>query len=174
MENLFSENQTFHCNYLISFIDKKDSSHYNKKKIPYDFNLLYRSSRDGHDADSFHRNCDNKGATIWVAKVQGSTQLIGGYNPLDWSGAGIWKNTTDSFMFNFTDGKNISTAKLGYVNTANYAVHCDNIYGPYMGDVFCNNNNNGWYNDGRCYPNIGIPTGHFTVEDYEVFQVIKQ
>src|SRR5256886_2416605 len=103
-----------------SWIDKKDSSHYNKKKIPYDFKLLYRSSRDGPDVKSFHRNCDNKGATIWIAKVQGSTQLIGGYNPLDWNGNG-WKNTTDSFLFNFTDGKIISNARLGYVNNASKA-----------------------------------------------------
>ena len=39
---------------------------------------MYRSSRDGVDAKSFHRNCDNKGATIFVAKIRGSTQLIGG------------------------------------------------------------------------------------------------
>src|SRR5256886_3571064 len=100
-----------------SWIDKKDSSHYNRKVIPYDFKLLYRSSRDGIDTGSFHRNCDNKGATICIAKVQGSTQLIGGYNPLDWSG-NSWKNTTDSFIFNFTDGKYIYNAKLGFVNNA--------------------------------------------------------
>ena len=52
-----------------SWIDKKDSSSYNKKDIPYYFKLLYRSSRDGFNANSFHRNCDNKGATIWVAKI---------------------------------------------------------------------------------------------------------
>src|SRR5438046_2297805 len=105
---------------------KKESSHYNKKRIPYEFKLLYRSSRDGRGTVSFHRNCDNKGATIWIAKVQGSTQLIGGYNPLDWNGNGVWKSATDSFIFNFTDGKNLSTAKLGYVNNdyANYALHC--------------------------------------------------
>src|ERR1043165_2782078 len=57
---------------------QKDSSHYNKKNIPYEFRLLYRSSRDGVDAKSFHRNCENKGATIFVAKIRGSTQLIGG------------------------------------------------------------------------------------------------
>src|SRR5438034_9707534 len=32
-----------------SWIDKKDSSHYNKKNIPYDFKLLYRSSKYGID-----------------------------------------------------------------------------------------------------------------------------
>src|SRR5437016_1444262 len=53
-----------------SWIDKKDSSHYNKKNIPYDFKLLYRSSRDGIDTESFHRNSDDKGATIYVAKIK--------------------------------------------------------------------------------------------------------
>src|SRR5438034_7760382 len=42
----------------------------------YDFKLLYRANRDGFNNPTFHRNCDNKGATIWVAKIQGSTQLI--------------------------------------------------------------------------------------------------
>src|SRR4051794_22253689 len=92
-----------HIPLFASWIDKKDSLHYNKKKIPYNFKLLYHSSKDGPDIESFHRNCNNKGATIWVAKVQGSTQLFGGYNPLDWSGSNIWKHTMDSFIFNFTD-----------------------------------------------------------------------
>src|SRR6266542_6438329 len=100
-----------HIPLFASWIDRKNSSHYNNKSIPYDFKLLHNSNRDGFDGPSFHRNCDNKGATIWVAEIQGSTQLIGGYNPLDWSGNCGWKSTRDSFIFNFTDGKHISTAK---------------------------------------------------------------
>ncbi|RIA83339.1 hypothetical protein C1645_833983 [Glomus cerebriforme] len=74
-------------------IDKKNSSHYNKKNVPYDFKLLYRSSKN---TQSFHRNCDNKQATIWVAKIQRSKQLIGGYNPLEWGGNCGYKNAADS------------------------------------------------------------------------------
>ena len=43
-----------------------------------------------------------------------------------------------------------------------------------MGIECYNNNNNNWYNSGNYYPNINIPTGDFTVEDYEAFQVIKR
>ncbi|CAB4404492.1 unnamed protein product [Rhizophagus irregularis] len=96
--------QSKHIPLFASWIDRKDSS-YNKIETPYEFKLLYRSNRDEFNAESFHQNCDNKGATIWVAKIQDSTQLIGGYNPLDWNGNYIWKSTTDSFMFNFTDEK---------------------------------------------------------------------
>ena len=104
----------------------------------------------------------------------GSAQLIGGYNPLDWSGNCGWKSTKDSFLFNITDGKNISTAKLGYVNEENYAVYCRNYRGPKMGDFSFSDSNNLTYNtSGTRYPNIGIPA-RFVVESYEVFQVIKQ
>ncbi|RIA94912.1 hypothetical protein C1645_873155 [Glomus cerebriforme] len=163
-----------HVPLFSSWIDKKGSSFYNRKNIPYDFKLLYRSSRNGIDPESFHRNCDNKGATIWIARVKNSTQLIGGYNPLDWSGD-CWKTTSDSFIFNFTNGKDISTAKLGYVNNTNKAILCHYDWGPTMGNLYCNNNN--WYfkvySDGYRYPNLKIPED-FAVEDYEVFQVIKK
>jgi hypothetical protein len=147
-----------HIPLFASWIDKKDSSYYDKKEIPYDFKLLYRSNKDGFDAESFHKNCDNKGATIWIAKIQGSLQLIGGYNPLDWSTNCGWKNTADSFLFNFIDSKNVFTAKLGYVNNKNYAIYCDNEQGPNMGRLICMNSNNWYYSSSRnYYPNIGIP-----------------
>src|SRR5947199_10098049 len=123
-----------HIPIFSSWIDKKDSSHYNKKNNPYEFKLLHRSSRDGFNADSFHRNCDGKGATIWIAKVQGSTQLVGIYNPLDWGGNG-WKHTADSFLFNFTDGKNITTAESSYSKNTEFSVYCNNGFGPYTGNL---------------------------------------
>src|SRR5437764_12312126 len=74
-----------HISLFSSWVDKENSN-------KFSFKLLYRSSKDGFDTTSFHRNCDGKGATIWVAKIQDSAQLIGGYNPLDWDGKYNWKN----------------------------------------------------------------------------------
>jgi hypothetical protein len=161
-----------HIPLFASWIDKKDSTYYNRKNIPYDFKLLYRSCQDGIDASSFHRNCDDKGATIWIAKIKDSTQLIGGYNPLDWSGNG-YKTTSDSFLFNFTNGNNISTAKVSYVDKKSCAIYCHTNYGPAMGNLLCCDNNWNYdnYDNGNRYPKIGIPE-KFVVEDYEVFQVI--
>ncbi|EXX69564.1 hypothetical protein RirG_094910 [Rhizophagus irregularis DAOM 197198w] len=148
-----------HIPLFSSWIGRKESSYYDRKSCPYDFKLLYRSSRDGIDTKTFHNNCDNKGATIWVAKIKDSTQLIGGYNPLDWNGNSGYKAANDSFLFNFTNGRNISTAKLGYVNKTNVAVYCEYNYGPSMGNLFCKNNR--WYtnssDNGDRYPRIGIP-----------------
>ncbi|POG69906.1 hypothetical protein GLOIN_2v1622042, partial [Rhizophagus irregularis DAOM 181602=DAOM 197198] len=147
-----------------------------EKNVPYDFKLLYRSSQDGVDTKSFHKNCDNKGATIWIAKIKDSTQLIGGYNPLNWNGSrSRWDATADSFIFNFKNRKDISTSKVSYVKKQDRAVWNSYSYGPTMGNLYnCNNN---WSNiergHGDNYPNIGIPE-NFEVEDYEVFQVIEK
>ncbi|GBC21492.2 BTB/POZ protein [Rhizophagus irregularis DAOM 181602=DAOM 197198] len=135
--------------------------------------------RDGFNATSFHRNCDSKGATIWIAKIKGTTQLIGGYNPLDWGGDCGWKGTTNSFLFHIMDEKNVSSAKVSYVNNNNarYAIYCNSDRGPHMGNFYCDGINH-WivYENSDVnltYPNISIPAS-FTVENYEVFQVIKK
>ncbi|RGB38441.1 hypothetical protein C1646_692237 [Rhizophagus diaphanus] len=41
-----------------SWIEKKDA-YYNENNIPYNFNLLYRASRDGNTPAAFHAKCDN-------------------------------------------------------------------------------------------------------------------
>ncbi|GBB89316.1 hypothetical protein RclHR1_00160032 [Rhizophagus clarus] len=165
-----------HIPLIASWIDKKDSS-YNKNDVPYEFKLLYRSDRDGFNAASFHKNCDNKGATIWITKIKGTTQLVGGYNPLDWSGNNVWKSTTNSFLFYFTDEKNISSAKISYVNAnkAQYAIYCKSDHGIHMGN-FCRYSASDWcFYCSVCdsYPKIGIPE-NFVEENHEVFQVIKK
>ncbi len=154
-----------------SWIDKKDSSHYNKKDRPHNFKLLYTSSnQDKFDAKSFHENCDNKGATIWVAKIQDSTQLIGGYNPLDWNGDCGWKSTADSFIFNFNDGE-YSSAKFGYVEDIGHAVYCDLETGPRMGNLHLHTNNRTSHRCEKAYPELGIPS-NFVADTIEVFQVL--
>ncbi|GBC14521.2 BTB/POZ protein [Rhizophagus irregularis DAOM 181602=DAOM 197198] len=126
--------QSNHIPLFASWIDRKGSSHYNNKNIPYDFKLLYHSGRDGFNAASFHRKY----------------------------------------------GKNISTAKLGYVNDPDSAIYCVDSQGPQMGVLICQDDNK-WVNyddNATCYPDIGIPNTsdipNFKVEYYEVFQVIKK
>ena len=102
--------------------------------------------------------------------------MVINYNPLDWGGNGGWKCTADSsFLFNFTDGKNISTAELSYSNPSYNSVYCHDSYGPHTNQLqYSSNNGNNWsYNYNSAYnTKIGIPS-NFTVENYEVFQVIK-
>src|ERR1051325_2285229 len=112
---------TEHIPLFSSWIDKKGSSHYNKKNNPYKFNLLYRASRDGNTAKAFHEKCDNKGATIVVTKIKNSEQIVGGYNPLFWDSSISCKSTFDSFIYSFTTGTNLQSAKVGYNNGNQYS-----------------------------------------------------
>jgi TLD len=109
-------------------LKKKNDSHYNVKSIPYDFNLLYRASRDGNTAAAFHKKCDNKGATIVVIKITNSNQIVGGYNPLDWNGDG-YKSTKDSFIFSFTNKDNLQSTKVCYSDGDSHSVGCDSFNG---------------------------------------------
>jgi hypothetical protein len=165
-----------HIPLFSSWIDKKDSSHYNKKNIPYKFNLLYRASRDGNTPAAFHEKCDNKGATIVVAKIANSEQIVGGYNPLDWNGYG-YKSTNDSFLFSFADRNNLQSTEVGSCNRGQNSIGCFPACGPIFGQYGCDlcwQNNRFWSSVlADSYPKINIPA-YFNAEDYEVFQVVKK
>ncbi|RIB19596.1 hypothetical protein C2G38_2035923 [Gigaspora rosea] len=157
---------------LTKWIDEKTIDNKYSKKISFNFNLLFRSSIDGFSSQIFHQKCDNKKATIFIAKISNSNMLIGGYNPLYWNGNG-YKSTTDSFIFSLSDFNNPQSAKLGRVINSDYAIYCHNNFGPSFGHDLCaHNNSNNWQYHKTSYPNIGIPNS-FTISEYEVFQIVK-
>ena len=45
--------------------------------------LCWRASRDGRTASTFHSNCDNKGPTVVMVKVD--KYIFGGYTSVSWS-----------------------------------------------------------------------------------------
>ncbi|RIA84233.1 hypothetical protein C1645_808873 [Glomus cerebriforme] len=168
------------------WIDKKNVTRYNLRNIPFNFNLLYRASRDGNTPAAFHAKCNNKGATIVVVKLANSEQIVGGYNPLVWDSTQNYKSTRDSFIFSFTNKNNLQTAKVGYILDARiqYAIYSQQGYGPTFGgghDLFQNSNSNWQSFNPHSYPKIDMPENFtmnanykvFNVDDYEVFQVIK-
>ena len=46
------------------------------------WNLCYRASRDGWSAGQFHQDCDNKGPTVVLIKVD--EFIFGGYTDQNW------------------------------------------------------------------------------------------
>ncbi|GBC02014.1 hypothetical protein RclHR1_04410007 [Rhizophagus clarus] len=166
-----------HFTVFASWIDEKNNLYYNSKNIPYHFDLLYRASRNGIDTLQFHNKCNDKGATIVIAKVKGTDRIVGGYNPLMWDSSNSTKSTTDSFIFSFTDKKDISTAIIGRVNYAKYAIYCYRDHGPAFGpgyDLYYNNLYRKWHCSQEYYYPIYLPFTEFVSDDYEVFQVIKK
>ncbi|EXX73782.1 hypothetical protein GLOIN_2v1789120 [Rhizophagus irregularis DAOM 181602=DAOM 197198] len=168
---------------FLNWINKKDNNQKSRKFLQYNFKLLLRGSRDGFDGNAFHYRCDNKGATIIIAKIKDSKQLVGGYNPLDWKGRNS-KSTTDSFIFLFDDHKDVNSGKIGRVIHTKHAIRCYNNWGPIFGAynslAMSNNlamNQNGEWSSippiPSSYPDLNIPN-KFEIDDYEVFQVIKK
>ncbi|RIA80317.1 hypothetical protein C1645_810495 [Glomus cerebriforme] len=166
-----------HTAIFVNWINKKDDERKKYDSVNYKFNLLYRASRDGNTAEAFHKNCDNKGATIVVVKIKGKNQIVGGYNPLDWvqpGTVGIYKNTQESFIFSFDDYKNINTCKIGRVINAAQAIIANKSWGPIFGSNYdlVMDTNNKWISNPFTYPDINIPR-NFEIDDYEVFQIVK-
>jgi len=148
--------------------------------------LLYRGSRDGFDASSFHTNCDNKGPTVTVIK---STEgfVFGGFTDKSWSSAGGWNlyhRSSKAFLFALKSHSRIGPTKMRVkTNEVEDAVLHTRSSGPCFGrgpDLqICNNSN---ANVSSCL-NIGstysLPAGqtknfitgneNFQVEEIEVF-----
>ncbi|PKB94036.1 hypothetical protein RhiirA5_439710, partial [Rhizophagus irregularis] len=152
---------------------------------------------DGNTPAAFHAKCDNKGATIVVAKIENSEQIVGGYNPLYWNSSNCNMSIIDSFIYFFADKNNYETAKVSYSNGNEYSIrnysgkvsysngnkYSIRNYSGY-GPIFGGGNDLIYCSDGMWYCNRGIyssyhkidgmPTGGFNVNDYEVFQVIEK
>ena len=94
--------------------------------------LLYRGSRDGMNADSFHSKCDNKDKTI-VLIHNDKGCIFGGYASIPWQEKYSWKNAPDCFIFTL---KNIyDTEPIKFPSKKNgYEVGHFKGYGPLFGD----------------------------------------
>ncbi|RIA81923.1 hypothetical protein C1645_881329 [Glomus cerebriforme] len=167
-------NNNKHFAIFSSWIEKKNESYYNVRNIPYNFNLLYRASRDSNTTEAFHNKCDNKGATIVIVKISNSEQIVGGFNPFFLDSSNSWKSTKDSFIFSFTNKNDVQSAKVSYSDGSQYSVGCWLVHGPIFGEHDLSSYSHYWQSYNRSYPNVGIPGGGFNADDYEVFQVIKK
>ena len=147
--------------------------------------LLYRGSRDGFSAKSFHDKCDNKGATITIIK-NALNYSFGGYTNISWNSPNDSEYKTDSgaFLFSIYPQMNIINIK-NHITNHQLAIYHDSSYGPAFGcnyDLWissnCNQNNYSYVYPstykfespmlvgGNCH---GIV--YFKVLDYEVFLV---
>jgi len=71
---------------------------YHFTDLPFKFQLIHRASQDGFNVKNFHKNCDNKGPTVVVIKVQNSGEIVGGYNPLEWRSVKKVENKRSSLL----------------------------------------------------------------------------
>jgi hypothetical protein len=165
------------------WIDKmvNNDSNFNESYLPYNFELLLRGSRDGFTPKKFHELCDNKSNTVTFIKVNESEEIIGGYNPLEWKSSASWGITNDSFIFSFKN-KYIKDAIISNVVNANNAIYYNIRCGPYFGSdivMWSSTDKFADYDRIRCKKayyekKIRDSKDYFTIEDYEVFQIVKR
>jgi len=151
--------------------------------FPFKFKLLLRGSRDGFTPKTFHELCDNIPCTVTFIKVKGTDEILGGYNPLIWKSSEVFAQSNDSFIFSFKSKNNFKDLILSHVNDMEHAFLHSPFRGPSFGRediLLCNGNGNelGIYNLNACIlldykKTIRDSEEKFSIEDYEVFQVLK-
>lgn len=101
---------------------------------PKQWLLLLRATRDGFDKKTFHQLCDDKGATLVVARVKHNGALVGGYTAVAWKSSGErWKSDTTAFLFNNRADTGVITKFPIKPNKTRYAVQHSSIWGVYFG-----------------------------------------
>ncbi|RHZ75169.1 hypothetical protein Glove_217g24 [Diversispora epigaea] len=174
-----------HASMISSWIDYRQTS-YSLTSNPYEFQLILRGSKDGFSPRTFWDICDGHDNTIVVTKVEGTGEIIGGFNPLAWNKTKKrWMSTNKSFIYTFKDG-NLQNSILSRVKKVNealwYALDKDK-YGPYFGDseFMMRSDVSDFTQDklSRCKTNDkyekSIRTNdQFSIIDYEVFKVVEK
>ncbi|KAL7531318.1 hypothetical protein ACHAWF_003769 [Thalassiosira exigua] len=100
-----------------------------------EFNLLYRSSRDGKDADDFHSKCGDQGCTLTVIETK-SGCVLGGYSDRPWTSPDTlaWRADQKAFLFVLSgmDATSPCKMKLKDANDVHAVCHTTE-WGPAFG-----------------------------------------
>ncbi len=154
-------------------------------KMHQQWELIYKASRDGFNANAFHTRCNNKGPTMTIIQSN-NNYLFGGYTSIPWTSDNSYKNDTTAFLFTLTNPHDIPPTKylLNPDKTGN-AVNHTSSYGPTFGgghDIHLanasNSNKSSYSNFPTAYTDTtgkgnATFTGarNFTTSDIEVFKL---
>ena len=98
----------------------------------YNFNLIYRGTRDGSGTQKFHELCDNKGPTIVLYKNE-KGNIFGGFASIPWQSNGEYKSAPDSFIFTLTNIYNTEPTKFPSTKDGREVYH-NSKWGPRFGN----------------------------------------
>ncbi|MBX9641612.1 MAG: TLD domain-containing protein, partial [Mycobacteriaceae bacterium] len=96
--------------------------------------LLYRASRDGRDASSFHRLCDNQGPTITLIKDE-QGNVFGGFAALSWHSNNTYSDDRSSFLFTLRNPRSSGSEAMKFVRnlSVSHGIYGAVGYGPTFG-----------------------------------------
>ncbi|GBC27056.2 carbohydrate-binding module family 13 protein [Rhizophagus irregularis DAOM 181602=DAOM 197198] len=171
-----------HAELISKWIDRLENT--DELKNSYKFKLILRGSRDGFTAERFHEICDDQSNTVTIIKVKDTNEILGGYNPIKWKSDNGYGITDDSFIFSF-DKTRVESYILSRVKNENYAINYWHHYGPSFGggdliiyegregEVSFSNKTSYCYYEDSYEKQIRKTKEYFSVEEYEVFQIIN-
>jgi hypothetical protein len=156
------------------------------------FSLLWRGSRDGFEASTFHSRCDGKANTMTLIKNTHG-YVFGGYTAVPWSSppSQISHSDTTAFLFSLKNPSN-NPLKLKVIEPDNAVFH-DLTMGPVFGRYYRGRDLSYYYFnqvnncmkfksyespdgengvEGGKYV-VGGPTNFYQTAEIEVFQIIN-
>ncbi len=146
--------------------------------------LLYRATRDGFEASSFHSKCDGKAKTITIIKTK-DNYVFGGYTDASWDSSNSYKAASSAYIYSLRRNgvSNLSKHNISN-NDHGKAIFTNPSYGPTFGgghDLNITNNSNlykGSHTNPKSYSGIpsntylaGTHSGWLT-SDIEVYQIL--
>jgi len=143
------------------------------------FKLIYRGTRDGFSASTFHSKCDKFKPTVSIIQSN-NNKIFGGFTDQDWTNSGNYKSSCNAFVFSITDKEKFflkpSMEQYSIMASASYLVAFGGGHDFCLSDN-CNSVNSSYSNFGHSYETNGKPkeflTGsyNFTVKEIEVYTV---
>ncbi|CAF3464572.1 unnamed protein product [Rotaria socialis] len=154
-------------------------------KTNQQWELIYKATCDGLDANIFHAHCTNKGPTITIIQSNHNF-LFGGYTAIPWTSDVSDKKDTTAFLFTLANPHNIPPTKylISTGQSGNAVVHNASDLAKFGGgrDLKLANVSNANNSSYTKFPNTYLDTTgkgnntftgaiNFTTSDIEVFKL---
>ena len=95
------------------------------------FELIYRATRDGFQADSFHARCDYRPSTLTIIKTT-KGHVFGGYTSVAWDSTSDDKDDPHAFIFSLLSA--VAQPMLIPIKAGGKrAIRCVGKHGPIFG-----------------------------------------
>jgi hypothetical protein len=108
---------------------------------PADVKLLYRASRDGFNASSFHSKCNHISNTVTIIKTT-SNSVFGGFTSASWSSYNVYTYDENAFIFSLSRPGSANKERFNVTNPYNALTNYYSIGPSFGSDIFVSDNSN--------------------------------